>query len=231
VKIYECLDHVETYREQPSYEFKTDSKTNEVFIGRSPKNQMTIFSGGFGDRFDGNTILIQQNDLQYIYVGGSIFKFTALAQIVKYVSPVGNNLVPYPYAVDLLGNYYLMEERVVLNNVNLTDKKEYQDPYDYYYTESLITADLGLVPRRKPTVDHFMDITDYFIGTDHYTFRYHPDPNDYDDLVARMDSDISVQKVDGSVVNLSKSDYANIMLCYGKLKGFAPMKIEKLDPS
>ena len=56
---------------------------------------------------------------KYIYIGSEIYSFTTgngkENAIVKYISPIGNNDVPYPYAIS--GKYtYLMIEDVILDN-------------------------------------------------------------------------------------------------------------------
>ena len=70
----------------------------EYFIGISPKNAMTKFSGGYGKYFTGNSILIKIDNNKYVYIGSDIYSFTAETNIIRYVSPVGNNDVPYPLA-------------------------------------------------------------------------------------------------------------------------------------
>ena len=40
----------------------------EVFIGKSPVNAMTTFSGGHGPRFDGNSVLLKREN-DYVFVG------------------------------------------------------------------------------------------------------------------------------------------------------------------
>lgn len=102
----------------------------EIFLGKSLKNKMTEFSGGYGAWATGNSILLWIKDNQYVYIGESIFRFRSLSKIVKYLSPVGNSGVPYPYAIDYEGRYYLMIENVVVENIPRGFKR---DPYDYYY--------------------------------------------------------------------------------------------------
>lgn len=73
----------------------------EIFIGKSPINKMTKFSGGYGDKWDGNSILLRigtRNEFRYVHIGTRIYEFVISEQITKYVSSVGNNCVPYPYA-------------------------------------------------------------------------------------------------------------------------------------
>lgn len=106
----------------------------KIFIGKSPKNKMTEFSKGYGKYFDGNTILIKLKANKYIFIGASIYIFTTDYEIIKYVSPVGNNDVPYPYAIDIKNNYYLMLDSVIIpKNSMINYRKSNFDPYDYYY--------------------------------------------------------------------------------------------------
>lgn len=75
----------------------------EIFIGKSELNDMTRFSGGYGDKFDGNSILMKIDEpvsgkFKYVHIGINVFEFTTDEPIVRYVSSVGNNSVPYPYA-------------------------------------------------------------------------------------------------------------------------------------
>jgi len=70
------------------------------FVGKSPINRMTKFSGGHGKGFDGNSILLQKNKNNYVFIGHIIDNFKVFDdKIIKFVSPVGNNDVPYPYAI------------------------------------------------------------------------------------------------------------------------------------
>ena len=61
---------------------------------------MTEYSGGYGDEFDGNSILVHISENKYVYIGSSIYSFESQAKIIRYISPVGNSDVPYPYAID-----------------------------------------------------------------------------------------------------------------------------------
>ena len=90
----------------------------------------------------GNSILICVSGNKYIYIGDKIYSFETDDgkdnEIIKYISPVGNNDVPYPYAISEK-NTYLMIEDVILDNQYLNDARissdnEYKnDPYCLYY--------------------------------------------------------------------------------------------------
>jgi len=77
----------------------------KAFIGNSPVCKMTKFSGGIGKRFDGNSILLQTSKNKYVYIGSMIEDIEIDDQVIRYYSPVGNNDVPYPYAI---GKKYIM---------------------------------------------------------------------------------------------------------------------------
>ena len=73
----------------------------ETFIGKSVCCEMTEFSGA-KDRevFNGNTILLkigeENNKHRYVYIGGDqVCSFLTNDKIYKYISNMGNNLVPY----------------------------------------------------------------------------------------------------------------------------------------
>ena len=108
----------------------------QVFIGKSPKIPMTKFSGGWGPKFDGNSVLVRVTEpgFKYVFIGESVFEFTAEAQITDFVSPVGNSAVPYPWAVDTDGRYYLMIENAVFKPTdNDSEQSPADDPYMYFY--------------------------------------------------------------------------------------------------
>lgn len=119
-------DSSQAYESSPFQTFHAQ----RVFIGKSPVNRMTAFSGGYGPDNDGNSILLQLAD-RYVYIGLEIYSFTITTMITDYVSPVGNNDVPYPYATCEDGSYVLLGEGV---QIALRDPLEAEkDPYSVYY--------------------------------------------------------------------------------------------------
>lgn len=63
-------------------------------------------------RFRGNSILLKISDTSYVYVGDCVFSFEPVDEdtIMKYYSPVGNNDVPYPYAVGKKYVYFMWDK-------------------------------------------------------------------------------------------------------------------------
>jgi hypothetical protein len=144
----------------------------------------------------GNSILLKINETTYIYVGHTIYSFKTKSPIAKYVSPIGNSDVPYPYAIDKNGEYYLLVEDVILKNVPNAQK---YNPYNYYYLHSLITADRGIVPPLQPIIPFFKGIDMFYIGEDRYTLRYKPNPS------KRYDSTMSIVLQDGRKKAITKN--------------------------
>lgn len=99
-----------------------------AFIGKSPLTEMTKFSSRHGHEFDGNTILIHLESGRYLYIGKNLKYFRTEDPIVSYTSEVGNSDVPYPYAVDSAGRYYLLIEDAVLKTV-----RDPEQPYESLY--------------------------------------------------------------------------------------------------
>eukprot|EP00438_Fugacium_kawagutii_P005230 Skav208687 [mRNA] locus=scaffold6485:20221:20874:+ [translate_table: standard] len=115
-----------------------DLEVEDIFIGRSELEELTLRRGGCGS-FDGNSILLKQKD-QYIFLGQKIWAFTSPHEIVKFASPVGNSTVPYSYAVDDHGRYILFLEKVILDTLPPPKSEELHfglardfEPYWYLY--------------------------------------------------------------------------------------------------
>ena len=118
-------------------EFVKSYNYKKIFIGKSPKCDMTNFSGGYGSKFDGNSILLQIDTNKYVFIGAYIYEFKIDDIINQYYSPVGNNDVPYPVALGSKNNYFMLDKTYVSNDKfkDLT-KKNKIDLYSYYYGHS-----------------------------------------------------------------------------------------------
>jgi len=96
----------------------------KIYIGKSPKIKMTIFSGGHGKKFDGNTILLQIGKYKYVYISYDVTEFnTRNDDIISYYSPVGNNDVPYPIAFSKNNTYIFNDSIKYISNSDFFDKK------------------------------------------------------------------------------------------------------------
>ncbi len=158
----------------------------DVFIGYTP----AITGYGCGDEFLGNTILLKLGGLEYVWIGNrGILKFFASREIADFASPVGNSNVPYPYAIDTLGNYYLMLENVILN----ARPEFYQpgfDPYNYYYNNQRVCSLRGA----SSICLNFDGITGQKINGQKLWITVCPNPAaDYDRLTNTFGHDIQFQ--------------------------------------
>lgn len=218
VRVYASEEH-DVYFPEPSLIVNA----KRVFVGRSPLNNMTEYSGGHGPEFDGNTILVQLHlPLTYLFIGNDIFTFHANAEITEYTSPIGNNDVPYPYAKDELDNIYLLTENAVMSG----KKNHYEgdDPYSHYYEVYLITPANHFVPATQPIHPHFRDIKKYKIGKETYCMHYVPDAGeDYDRIMDWEEGDMNLVFMDGTKQVLTRDDYIDIMDDFGKYAGLVPL--------
>jgi hypothetical protein len=196
--------------------------SDDVFIGKSHLTEMTEYSGGHGDRYDGNTVLISQIDNTYIFVGMYIFSFKARTRITEYVSLVGNNDVPYPYAIDEDKNYYLLIEDVMIvgRPSILSDISKYDNPYDYYYVAQSITeSDRDI---KHSVIKNFHDITEFGDTEDNFNLTYHPRPEKDYDRLTREGERLYICTSEGKK-ELDKATYCEILLEFGEISGFAPL--------
>ncbi len=101
----------------------------KVFIGDNDLKDKHYAKKG---DFPGNSILIKVSPKKYIYVGDQIYSFTTDDTITSYYSPLGNNQVPYPYAVGEKSVYFMLDRMAV--PVSDIDLKE--DGYGQYYMKA-----------------------------------------------------------------------------------------------
>lgn len=181
--IYKLTDYQydEIYEEEPSIYFY-----EEIFIGKSNRCAMTNFSRGYGHEFDGNTILLKIKDsqLDYLYIGPSIFKFTALDVIDKYLSHVGNSDVPYPVARDNQSNLYLLEESVIL----LSTKIQPGRAYSWYYKNNVIGKSY-FVSDLPPSRENFEILSNN--AHEIYNISFNVNPSERYEILLDLDENIN----------------------------------------
>ena len=104
---------------------------NHVFIGKSQDR----------DDFNGNTLLLECDNNEYIYIGGfEIVKFQIEQEdkIIAYISLMGNNMIPFVIAVGekytyFLYNRYRFIESDKIEEGTLFNTTDYSlDPFDYH---------------------------------------------------------------------------------------------------
>ena len=118
-------------------------KPLKIFLGNGELCLMTSLSGAFNKPlFDGNTSLLEiseENDKhRYLYSGGDmVCSFLTKDKIYKYISNMGNNLVPYGMAIGEENIYFLTPDieftkREDNKNIKSLERKEISvDLFDY----------------------------------------------------------------------------------------------------
>lgn len=212
--VYIKNNHVDIYKNDYDWDHHVNIESNKpilsysaekIWIGRSPLNKMTEFSGGASDYYDGNSILLKLNK-EHIYIGREIYSFQPLAPIAYYISPVGNSGTAYPFAIDKNHNYYLMIENVIMLNHPFTI-----DPYDDYYNN------------QSPLMYHDIPIDYIMINHDRYSLHYTPLAAEEYDRLTKNDTLKMVVGHKNKIYPICKNDYIKIMQEYGKKNKLTPI--------
>ena len=139
---YECIEYeyqLNKYDEEDQYVdgYLIDIYSNvplfifnymKVFIGKSPENKMTLFSGSANKHETiGNSILAQITNNKYLIIGWDIYTFTCDSEIEYFISPVGNSDVPYPYAIAKNNDIYCFYSKILLKNIMINNKNTILD--------------------------------------------------------------------------------------------------------
>jgi hypothetical protein len=225
-------------------------KPLEIFVGKSPNNAMTAFSGGAGPCFDGNTILLHisssEGRFEYIHVGRKIIAFYTTHKIVQFLSPVGNNDFAYPFAVDSAGQTYLLGEGVVLASWCMgtgagTDTKNSgsaptwgaadvgrcEDPYEFFYAAWRLCGD----DWEKPPARAFQGISGCVVNGKSRSLCYSPMPGEAFDRLTKGRhgaKKLVLQRGDSSQ-ELNKTEYCRLIEAFGADRGFSSLAM-KAEP-
>ena len=69
------------------------------------------------EEFNGNTLLLGGQNIEYVYISGlEIFKFKTDDEIIDYISFIGNNVIPYTFAVGEKYTYFLSTHYTINKN-------------------------------------------------------------------------------------------------------------------
>jgi hypothetical protein len=108
-----------------------DTTYKKIFIG---DNNLKITEGvAPKGMYPGNSILVQINNEEYIYIGHEIYSFNIHEgdKILRYYSPVGNSAVPYPYAIGEKYTYFMLDRQTVPNDILDLKKNGYEQFYGF----------------------------------------------------------------------------------------------------
>ncbi len=184
----------------------------KIWIGKSLMDDMTKFSGGYGKKFDGNSILVEVSENTYVFIGDKIFTFKTQYPIKKFLSPVGNSDVPYPFAIDTVNNIYLLVEDIIITptkkNQSVFEKSE--NPYLKYYDLKL---DYGIF---QPLMK---------VGNEMYSFSFQIDSDKHYDLLTKKSTiPMYLYTLDNQEKKTSKEEYIEIMNKIGQQNGLHAFK-------
>ncbi len=100
-----------------------------IFFGKDPRQ---------GGKFPyyGNSILIQIKKNTYAVIYNSIFTFTTKYKIIEFFSTVYGHYA-YPHAIDEFGNYYELQEKIILQNYKNYIEIITNDPSKYLYKQDI----------------------------------------------------------------------------------------------
>jgi len=131
------------YDDEQSYE-SNFMKSSEPIILDTPFER--VFLGGplpdvfiaNGDEFEmGNSILLHISGIKYIFIGMYIYEFESPEFIEEYISSIGNNDVPYPFAKSANETFLMIEDAVIDNKLLEDEGRKYPmnawNPYRLYY--------------------------------------------------------------------------------------------------
>ncbi len=195
---------------------------DKIFIGKSPLTCQTLFSGAHGPRFDGNSILlkIHTNDdtNKYLFIGTEMYSFTAENEITSFFSPVGNNDVPYPFAMDYEKNYYFFTEYAVMK---INDVSSRNDPYDF---DDVLFNPYEYLYSVVNNIGDTENIECLYSGDERYQLTTSPRPaHVYTELISRDGGPISIEYGDQTKKELSKEEYVELLTKYNQTVGLELM--------
>ncbi len=169
-----AMDHLRSNYES---DYTLNFEAKKIFIGKSPKNEMTVDTG-YGKYYDGNSVLLWLDTNKYVFIGLEIYSFISLSEIDYYISPIDNNVSPMPYGLDNENNVYLFEGGIIMKNSKKHKKYRLcknEFPYMEYWSA------------RDTNIDVFVDnekIKNYYINDkkEYFSYDYNPEEQ-YDHLL------------------------------------------------
>lgn len=119
------------YEDARYYQPLVTYSVSRVLLGDDPENVYSERSD-WVKGWRGNSVLAELTPNSYLYIGESVYEFSTSGKspITMYRSPVGNNDVPYPFAVDSEYVYlFAYDYKVPVSEVDFKAK-----PFDPYVT-------------------------------------------------------------------------------------------------
>jgi hypothetical protein len=159
--------------------------------------------------------------------GFSLKHFSSLSNIEKFKSPVGNYLFPYPYAIDVTKNTYMLIEDVIMSNALSGEISLCDDVYNYYYDKCNIINEfddsfheVGIYfdNLKYYLLERENGIESNFDGKYRYTLKYDPFAKNY-----HSEYNPCIVFDNGIILNLSLDEYKKIMERFAIQRDLIPL--------
>lgn len=110
----------------------------KVWIGESISNKTTTFVCTDNDEFHGSCILVKTGPSRYLFIGEGVCEFSTDEEIDIFYAPVGNNDVPYSYAIGKKYVYFMREMiKVPISAFKEFTEEVQRNAYDSFYEDNL----------------------------------------------------------------------------------------------
>lgn len=138
----------------PHYRFKHKKIDNQII-------RITEFLGywyGFdirNSKYDGNSVLIHIENKKYMFVGYYIYTFEFEENIIDFISPLGNNDVPYPVAYTKNYVIFMLDKKAIKKSTLKTkatpegSEDLYGEYYGHLYKENMKNHEYTLLKKIK----------------------------------------------------------------------------------
>lgn len=166
---------------------------------------------------ESGSILLKSED-KYIFIDNDIIHFQTTHEIIKFRESTNDYRCHYAY--DNIGNAYLFNENVIIEQNKLL--QDNMDPSEYYYKHYLITIDNGAIPPNYPVIKNFRGIEKFCINNTIYTLTYGSTPEKEYRRLKKMGK-ISFKYTDGTIEYPTLDQYVELMNEFGSIMGFKKM--------
>ena len=135
--VYVSAYNYEKYKfDQPLLPFQSKN----IFVGKSRICSLIEISVALNNsNFDGNTILLECEDSEYVYISGlEMFEFRTSDKSIDYISLMGNNMTPYVFAIGTRYTYFISTHYNFIENDKI-EESTLSKSSEYRWIHILIT--------------------------------------------------------------------------------------------
>jgi hypothetical protein len=148
-KVKEINKHIFVFNQEDNYKkddpiFETDYE--QLWVGSKSKFQQPE---NWAPNYRGNSLLLKIKEDEHIFIGWEIYSFKTMKgdEIETYYSDVGNNDIPYPFAIGKTHVYLMIENVAIRRDVLDMNENLY---YQYYFPKKVIDRRWQLTMKTNP---------------------------------------------------------------------------------